>query len=119
MARTYRSDYHRTASRLSQRAALLLRVVDQATTYDDNGTLTRFYTPHPNDEWIRLGRAISSSIPVHVGGSGDASAFKGLASAGLIARPRTGLDNPYTYAITEAGRIVVEELYADAEELKP
>lgn len=108
------------ASRMSQAASLLLRLIDQKTERDASGNLTRYWCPQEKPEYVRLrnGRRIdgvSDQESIRPWGMGDASALRSLATKGLIVRPRSTQLGAYTYAITEAGRIVAEYLYATDE----
>jgi hypothetical protein len=89
--------------KLSERARILLRIVDEASEVDwATGEVRHFFVPsaspyHPdNCEWT------------YVAGS-DASVFKSLERKGLIKVPKTTLPNKYVYVITEDGHKVNQE----------
>lgn len=85
--------------KISPRARLLLRLIDENTIRDASGKLERFWVP--GARWrsahLRDGTEVQA-----IGGSGDAAALKALHRAGLTEQPApTSLR--YGYATTAAG----------------
>ena len=95
--------------KISKRAQELLLLVEQQTEMDwETGTLTRYYIPRGEEEYVtRCGGSIG-----YVSGSGDASIFRALEKAGLIRhvqRP-SGMSGKYDYALTEDGLLACQKI---------
>jgi len=79
--------------KLSDRAKELLLLVDKATDRDwDTGAIKRYFIPLVRD---------------NVSGPGDARCLKSLEDKGLIEPMKLVA---YSYAITEAGRLIAQAL---------
>jgi hypothetical protein len=92
---------------LSERALILLKVVDDHTDRDwSTGEIRLFYVPRTAPHYVNVR---GQETAVHVSGAGDVAAFKALVRRGLIERPRTAMRSDYLYAITEDGRRVLED----------
>lgn len=79
--------------KLSDRARELLLIIDRKTDRDFlNKTIDRYYCP------MTYGG---------VSGAGDANCLRGLERKGLIERMPVG---DYSYAITEEGRLIAQEI---------
>ena len=92
-----------TTLKLSERAKLLLSLVDNACEVDwTTGEVHRFFVPQAREYHLPDGGF------TYISGAGDANALKGLARKGLIERPLTSLTAEYCYVITEAGRMALE-----------
>ncbi len=95
--------------KLSDRAIVLLKIVDEATDKDwASGKLSRYFVPQPPMFGTYFFTFRGKKFDTMVSGSGDANALKGLERKGLIERPRNCPLGPYCYAITEEGRILME-----------
>lgn len=98
-----KSVWYTITMKLSERAIILLEVVNKATIRNwDTGVLSRYYYPHVGTVYLE-----NPDRHTSVGGAGDAAALKGLANRGLIEHIRAA--NPYCYAITESGRLALQE----------
>ena len=93
--------------KLSERAKSLLMLIDQNTERNPDGELKRFWVPSAYTQYFYIGKELSE---IWVQGSGDANALKGLERKGLIKRPNTQLPNKFVYAITEDGRLAIEQM---------
>ncbi len=94
------------AKKLSERALILLSIVDDKTDRDwSTGKQNLFFVPTTGTYYPRVR---GKDYPTQVSGAGDAAAFKSLERRGLIERPSTRMSGDYIYAITEEGRMVIE-----------
>lgn len=94
--------------KLSERQLEALLLIDEGTTWDD-GVVTRYWTP--NERVKRYRDLRGDLVEAYVYGAGFVSALKALERKGLTKKQRF----EHSYSITEAGRILVEKLRADAE----
>mgnify|MGYP000928070786 CR=1 FL=1 len=94
--------------KLSERALLLLRLIDENTEQDwSTGQLHRYWVPSDKAYYVTWYKG-----PICVGGGSDAAVLRSLARKGLIERPRgCTIPNPYAYAVTEDGHRVIQETY--------
>jgi hypothetical protein len=96
-----------TKTKLSERALILLKIVDDHTDRDlSTGEIRLFYVPRVSPHHVNLR---GQEIQVHVSGAGDARAFRALEHRRLVERPKTSMFGDYLYAITAEGRRVLEE----------
>lgn len=94
--------------KLSERQLEALLLIDKGTTWDD-GVVVRYWVPNERTEHYRDLRG--ESVEAYVYSAGFISALKALERKGLTKKQRI----KHSYSITEAGRILVEKLRADAE----
>ena len=93
-------------TKLSYRAQLLLRVVDNCSDVEwSTGEVRRVFTPSEGTFYVTGPKG--DDVRVHVSGSVAAAALKALESRGLIASRKLGLPL-HCYVITEAGRAMIE-----------
>ena len=99
---------------MKDRAMKLLILIDEHTKRAEDGTLERFWIPSAYTQYIHFSRYDASGhLPeditaIGVSGSGDAARLKFLERHGYISRPKTSLNGPYIYAITEEGKLEIE-----------
>jgi len=98
--------------RLSERAMLLLLLIDQETERDwTNGQFHHYWIP--GDRYKPVHIYTLNSREITVGGASDARILKSLESKGLIERPKGTPDGyPYAYGATEDGRLASEDIYS-------
>lgn len=88
--------------RLSDRAAILLCLINDHTTRGDDGRLISFWIPSA-DRWGQACPTLGGRI--HVSGSGDAGALRAIERRGFALRQKVG---SFSYAVTEDGVLHVE-----------
>jgi len=87
-----------TASKLSKRALLLLRLIDQATIRDKDGKLQRYFVPFANGNYLDGKRYL-------ITGAGDAAILRSLVNKGYIEPMPQGY---FFSAITKAGKALIK-----------
>ena len=93
--------------KLSERALILLAVIDNHTDRDwTTGEIRLFYVPGVSAVYVTVG---GEDRRIFVSGSGDARILTMLRDRGLIERPKTSLRSDFVYAITEDGRRTIED----------
>lgn len=90
--------------KLSERALLLLEIIDASTTWEGDERpgrrLTRYFIPNVAGHWVER---LKTRVFVSTGG--DAAALRGLETKSLIraTKPGEGGSARYYFAITEDG----------------
>ena len=84
--------------KLSKRALLLLRVIDQATVRDKDGKLQRYFVPFAGGNYLDGKRYL-------IVGAGDAAILRSLVNKGFIEPMPQGY---FFSVITKAGKALIK-----------
>lgn len=93
--------------KLSPTQLAMLCIIDEATVWN-NGEVTRYWIPNERD--VGYTAPDGSKARFYVFGAGVGASLKALDSRGLTRRPRSNSGDQHARYITEAGRVLIEEI---------